>query len=78
VKGWGETPSAAGCQPEALLSPLLRLIKTAFMKCDVFWSLFAVPIGLLVCFGPALLAYALFGSRTPGRQESAPDEKSAA
>jgi len=32
---------------------------TAFMKADVFWSLFAMPIGLTICFGPALIAWLL-------------------
>lgn len=36
---------------------------TAFMKSDVFWSLFAMPIGLIICFGPALIAWALCDSK---------------
>jgi hypothetical protein len=39
------------------------LIITAFMKADVFWSLFAMPIGLVICFGPALVAWALCDSK---------------
>jgi hypothetical protein len=35
------------------------------MKADVFWSLFAMPIGLIICFSPAVIVWLLFGSRTP-------------
>jgi hypothetical protein len=24
---------------------------------DIFWSIFAMPIGLAVCFGPAMLVW---------------------
>jgi hypothetical protein len=33
------------------------------MKSDVFWSLFAMPIGLVICFGPALVAWALCNNK---------------
>ena len=29
------------------------------MTSDQFWSFFAMPIGLLVCFGPILIAWIL-------------------
>lgn len=30
---------------------------------DKFWSIGVVPIGIILCFGPALLAYWLFDSK---------------
>jgi hypothetical protein len=45
---------------------------TAFMKSDVFWSLFAMPIGLVICFGPALVAW-IFSSNKAG--EPAPSSQ---
>jgi hypothetical protein len=42
-----------------------RLIIIAFMKPDVFWSLFAMPIGLTICFAPAVIVWLLCGSKTP-------------
>jgi hypothetical protein len=41
---------------------------TAFMKSDVFWSLFAMPIGLLICFGPALVVWLLSGFDEPSTE----------
>jgi hypothetical protein len=35
------------------------------MKPDVFWSLFAMPIGLTICFAPAVIVWLLCGSKTP-------------
>ena len=29
---------------------------------DKFWSIGVVPIGIIICFGPALLAYWFFDS----------------
>lgn len=41
------------------------------MKSDVFWSLFAMPIGVTLCFGPAILAWLLAGfEATPGEASS--------
>jgi hypothetical protein len=45
--------------------PLIKI--HAFMKSDVFWSLFAMPIGLVLCFGPAIVVWLLAGT------EDAPD-----
>jgi len=44
------------------------------MTSDQFWSLFAMPIGFLVCFGPAVLAWLWSGPNQPAPQE--PPEKS--
>ena len=30
---------------------------------DKFWSICVVPIGIILCFGPALLAYIFFDSK---------------
>ena len=32
---------------------------TGFMRSDIFWSLFAMPIGTILCFGPAIVAWLL-------------------
>ena len=37
---------------------------------DKFWSICAMPIGLALCFGPAIVAWLLAEWRTPTRQES--------
>ncbi|HEU5125099.1 MAG TPA: hypothetical protein VFW05_13675 [Verrucomicrobiae bacterium] len=29
------------------------------MRSDIFWSLFAMPIGTILCFGPAIVAWLL-------------------
>jgi hypothetical protein len=34
---------------------------------DKFWSIFAMPIGLALCFGPAMIVWRL----TEGRKKSA-------
>ena len=34
---------------------------------DKFWSIGVVPIGIMLCFGPALLAYLLFDSKGPDK-----------
>ncbi|MBC8095045.1 MAG: hypothetical protein H7Y43_04460 [Akkermansiaceae bacterium] len=35
------------------------------MKSDVFWSLFAMPIGVMLCFGPAILVWLLTPDKAP-------------
>jgi hypothetical protein len=42
------------------------------MASDVFWSFFAMPIGVAICFGPAMVVGLLFDS-TP--DPDAPREK---
>ena len=34
---------------------------------DKFWSIGVVPIGIILCFGPALLAYLIFDSKGEGK-----------
>jgi hypothetical protein len=34
---------------------------------DKFWSIGVVPIGIILCFGPALLAYLVFDSKGAGK-----------
>ena len=41
----------------------------AFMTSDMFWSYFAVPIGVTICFGPAMVVGLLFHS-TPELDEA--------
>lgn len=31
---------------------------------DIFWSIFCVPIGVLLCFGPALIAWVFVERRS--------------
>lgn len=40
------------------------------MKSDVFWSLFAMPIGVTLCFGPAIVAWLLAGKDSDAEEES--------
>lgn len=37
------------------------LIIAPDMTSDQFWSIFAMPIGLMICFWPAVLAWMLAG-----------------
>jgi hypothetical protein len=37
---------------------------------DVFWSIFVVPIGVAICFGPALIAW-VWMERRSGRESNA-------
>lgn len=46
------------------------------MHSDVFWSIFTMPIGVAICFGPAMIAGLLF-DRTPDPDAVAAKEKSA-
>lgn len=32
---------------------------------DKFWSMFAMPIGVLICFGPCIVAWLLKEFKTP-------------
>ncbi len=43
------------------------------MSLDQFWSIFAMPIGLLICFGPAVVAWLLaeYKSPPPARKKPA-------
>ena len=38
---------------------------------DKFWSIFCFPIGLLICFGPVIVAWLWqeFGTPTPQKPE---------
>ena len=47
-----------------------RLIGRILRTMDKFWSIFAMPIGVALCFGPAMIVWAL----TEGRKKS-PDDK---
>ncbi len=39
---------------------------------DKFWSIGVVPIGIILCFGPALIAYWLTEKKNPITDERAP------
>jgi hypothetical protein len=39
---------------------------------DKFWSIFTMPLGVALCFGPAMLVWWL----TDGRKKSADDKQS--
>ncbi len=45
------------------------------MKSDVFWSLFAMPIGVMLCFGPAIIAWLVAGEKTPAEAPAKPNAK---
>lgn len=38
-----------------------------FMTSDQFWSIFAMPIGLLMCAGPMVIAWLIAEFRAPAR-----------
>ena len=37
------------------------------MSAEAFWSVAAMPIGLMLCFFPVLIAWALAGRKPPGK-----------
>jgi hypothetical protein len=37
---------------------------------DIFWSIFAMPIGVTLCFGPAMIVWWLTKGDKPGNGES--------
>lgn len=37
---------------------------------DAFWSIFTMPIGVALCFGPAMLVWWLTKGDKPGDSES--------
>jgi hypothetical protein len=37
---------------------------------DKFWSIFAMPIGLTLCFGPAVIVWWLTKDKTSGTDKS--------
>ncbi|MBI5385346.1 MAG: hypothetical protein HZA90_11750 [Verrucomicrobia bacterium] len=39
------------------------------MTTDQFWSFCAMPLGLLICFAPVVLAWLLSGSDKPGQDK---------
>ena len=49
----------------ALQARGIQAINRAFMSSifnnDIFWSFFAMPIGLMICFSPIMLVWALEG-----------------
>ena len=45
------------------------------MKPDVFWSLFAMPIGLVICFGPALVAWVRAETKDSGEESPKTQQK---
>jgi hypothetical protein len=41
------------------------------METDLnLWGIFVVPVGVLLCFGPALIAWVLAEGKTPPEDES--------
>ena len=50
----------------ALQGAVFQAINRAFMSSifdnDIFWSFFAMPIGLMICFTPVVLVWALEGA----------------
>jgi len=36
---------------------------------DEFWSIFCVPIGVMLCFGPALIAWVIAERKNPSSKE---------
>jgi hypothetical protein len=37
---------------------------------DIFWSIFGMPIGLALCFGPAMVVWWLTKGEKPGDNQS--------
>ena len=42
---------------------------------DNFWGVLAMPVGLLICFGPVLVAWALAEFREPSPEIAKADDK---
>ena len=42
------------------------------MSYDQFWSIFAMPIGLLICFGPAVVVWLAAEFRSPPTDRKKP------
>jgi hypothetical protein len=36
---------------------------------DKFWSICAMPIGIMLCFGPCVIAWLISGTETPSEEE---------
>ena len=45
--------------------------RIADMVHDKFWSIFAMPIGVLLCFGPCIITWILSGTEKPAQDEPA-------
>jgi len=39
------------------------------MTSDVFWNFFAMPIGLMICFGPVVIGWLLSGPNRPAEDD---------
>jgi hypothetical protein len=40
---------------------------------DKFWSICSMPIGVMLCFGPALIAWVVAELKNPSKEE--PDDR---
>jgi len=39
---------------------------------DKFWSICAMPIGIMLCFGPCVVAWLISGTETPSKEDDLP------
>lgn len=65
--GWGERPDPAAQPPlqnRRFTSAASPALSRAVM--DKFWSIFTMPIGVTLCFGPALFVWWLTEGRKSG------------
>jgi len=37
---------------------------------DKFWSILAMPIGLMLCFGPCIIAWVISGTQKPAEEDA--------
>jgi hypothetical protein len=66
-------PDAWVAQKETLLSGTLRQNAPPFMESNLnLWGIFVVPIGVLLCFGPALVVWIFAEGRKEPTEESKP------
>jgi hypothetical protein len=52
----------------SLLSPLHSRLSSQIM--DAFWSIFGMPIGVALCFGPAMVVWWFTKDSEPGPDDS--------
>jgi hypothetical protein len=56
---------SAGANSETLLYIRIGVTESAAAFMDKFWSIMAMPIGVLVCFGPVIILWLFSELKSP-------------